>query len=241
VEREASNLVTQPTPAEFLDAYAGVRLRFRELLRDRDGAPPIPACPGWSSRDLLAHLVGLCEDWVDGRLDGYASAAWTADQLGRYTNLTTTDLLDRWDGAATAFAKLGDDPQLGPPARWAFGDAVIHEADARGALAAGRVPPDAVMLALQGTIGRWRQTIAPIDPPTTLIVRPPDAREWKLGPPNDNEPVIVKPSAYELFRALAGRRTLDQVRGWDWSADPEPFLSLGLPYPFTWAETPLAD
>jgi hypothetical protein len=191
--------------------------------------------------DVLSHLVGLCQDWGDGRLDGYASPAWTADQLRRNARFTTAELLDRWDRDAEALANLDDHPQMGPPARWAFGDAVIHEADVRGALAMGRVPQDAVLLALKGSIARWRQVLERIDPPTTLVVCPIDAREWRLGAVESNEPIVVRPSAYELFRSLAGRRTREQVRAWDWSADPEPILSLGLPYPFDWADTALAD
>jgi uncharacterized protein (TIGR03083 family) len=212
-----------------------------ELLSPADRSLSVPSCPGWTVRDVLAHLVGLCEDWVDHRLDGYASAAWTADQVRRYDDLELADLLSRWTDLATEFVRLDDDPLMGPPARWAFGDAVVHEADLRGALEAGRVPTDAVLLSLKGSIVRWREVVRAVDPPTTVIVRPTDAREWILGPPSTDPPLIVTPTAYDLFRALAGRRTREQVTAWPWSGDPEPVLALGLPYPFQWSATEITD
>ena len=37
--------------------------------------------------------------------------------------------------------------------------------------------------------------------------------------------------AFELFRTLSGRRSLDQVRALAWDGDPEPNLDLLTPYP----------
>jgi uncharacterized protein (TIGR03083 family) len=230
-----------PTAGQYLDAYVALQGRLRELLSGADGSATVPSCPEWRVHDVLAHLVGLCDDWVHHRLDGYASTAWTADQVGRYGDVVLADLFGRWSDLVRDFAHLDDDPLMGPPARWAFGDAVVHEADLRGALAAGRVPPDAVLLSLKGSIVRWREVLNRADPPATLIVRPTDAREWRLGTAAIDSPVVVTPTAYELFRALAGRRTQEQVRAWPWSADPDRILKLGLPYPFEWARTPISD
>jgi uncharacterized protein (TIGR03083 family) len=232
---------TPRTTLQYPDAYSALQSRVREMLSTVDCSVSVPACPGWSVRDVLAHLVGLCEDWVNHRLDGYASAAWTADQVARYDTLTPADLLERWTALVPEFVRLDEDRLMGPPARWAFGDAVIHQADLRGTLSAGHVPHEAVLLSLKGSIVRWREVLNGADPPTTLMVRPTDAREWILGAPNVEPPVIVTPTAYELFRALAGRRSISQVRAWPWSADPDPILRLGLPYPFQWAETQITD
>ena len=62
-----------------------------------------------------------------------------------------------------------------------------------------------------------------------------------LGVPDDTEAVVVTTTAYDLLRALAGRRSEDQVREWDWSADPTPYLHAGLAYPFHWAELSIVD
>jgi uncharacterized protein (TIGR03083 family) len=232
---------TAPTRAQYVDAYANVQIRLCALLAEPDGAQAVPSCPEWTVRDVLAHLVGLCDDWVHRRLDGYASEVWTARQIARAEGLTVSDLLAGWTTLLRDFVHLDDDPLIGPPARWAFGDAVVHEADLRGALGIDRVPPDAVLLSLKGSIARWREVLARMDSPTTLIVRPTDSREWRLGMPSTEPPIIVTPTAYDLFRALAGRRSREQVHAWPWSTDPEPILKLGLAYPFEWATSAITD
>jgi hypothetical protein len=41
----------------------------------------------------------------------------------------------------------------------------------------------------------------------------------------DGEPVAtLRTSTFELFRALQGRRTKEQVRAMDWEGDPSPVL-----------------
>src|SRR5579884_4236923 len=125
-------------------AYAAVQARVAELVDDSDADLTVPSCPDWRVADVVAHLAGLCQDWVDGRLDGYGSEAWTATQVARFADRPTREVLGSWAASLTSFGSLDADPVMGPPARWAFGDAVVHEADLRGALGAGRVPPDAV-------------------------------------------------------------------------------------------------
>jgi len=222
-----------------LDAYLAVRDRVAGVVAGH-GREPVPACPGWTVRDVVAHLAGLCEDWVEARLQDYGSETWTDAQLARFVALDVDEILNRWDVAAERFALLEDDPVMGPPARWAFGDAVTHEADLRGALTAGRTPDDAVALALKGAISRWRQLLGEAGTPT-LLVRTVDARDWWIGQADDRHAVVVETSAYELFRALAGRRSADQVRRWKWSVPPDPYIEAGLPYPFHWASADLLD
>ena len=220
--------------------YAAVRARVAVIVLDGDPEMPVPACPGWRVRDVVAHLAGLCEDWVDHRLDGYASERWTDAQVSRSADETLEQVLERWRRAAERFAQLGDDPVMGPPARWAFGDAIVHEADIRGALQTGRVPSDAVLLALKGSVSRWRETLRDASAPT-LLLRTPDARGWWLGVRDDPMAIVVEAPAYEFFRALSGRRSPSQVRMWKWTGNPDSFLDIGLPYPFHWADGDVLD
>jgi len=44
-------------------------------------ARPVAALPGWTVRDTVAHLAGVCADTLDGRTEGGGSPAWTARQL----------------------------------------------------------------------------------------------------------------------------------------------------------------
>jgi hypothetical protein len=45
-------------------------------------------------------------------------------------------------------------------------------------------------------------------------------------------PITLQASTFELARAITGRRTLDEIRAYDWSPTAEPERLLALP-PFT--------
>jgi uncharacterized protein (TIGR03083 family) len=226
--------------SEHLLAYLAAHDRIEAAVLDCDENAEVPACPGWRVRDVVAHLAGLCEDWVDHRTDGYASDEWTAAQVARSSGQSLTELVARWRRASASFGALDDDPVMGQPAVWAFGDAVCHEADIYGAVGSGHVPHDAVVLGLGGLIGRWRGRLTRKGTPT-LLLRAPDARDWWLGVPDDPDAVTAEASADELFRALAGRRSESQVRTWVWSSDADLFLRAGLPYPFRWSQQDLVE
>ncbi|WP_228683558.1 maleylpyruvate isomerase N-terminal domain-containing protein [Amycolatopsis methanolica] len=51
-------------------AYEDGLRRARSLVEDRPGAlaAPVPACPEWTVRDLLAHLTGVAEETVRGHV-----------------------------------------------------------------------------------------------------------------------------------------------------------------------------
>jgi uncharacterized protein (TIGR03083 family) len=206
---------------------------------------PVPACPDWRVREVVAHLTGLCADWVAHRLDGYGSPGWTATQISRYEDLTCREVLEVWRNSMDSFERL-DTEMLGlPPGVWAFGDAVIHEADICGALGVGRVPEEAVVLGLNGMMRRWhREVLSRADVPA-LHVCAPGVRDWWLAADDrdadDRGEALVEVPLYELFRALAGRRSADQVRSWSWSGAAEAFVGAGLPYPFRWAGADLFE
>ncbi len=230
-----------------LAAYLAVVERVTTL--ERDAEPDrldaiVPACPDWSSRQVLSHLAGLAEDWVRGNLDDYASDAWAQTQADRFADHSIGELIAAWQQAAGQFGRLGPSPLGATPARWAFGDAVTHEADLRPLLApCTRVPSDAVALGLQAAIGRWRlelgaAEVAPLD------VVASDLRTWQVGDPEaraDQAAETVTTAAYELFRALYGRRSRAQMEAWTWSGDSSIYLDVGLAYPFSRPESDLED
>jgi hypothetical protein len=49
-------------------------------------------------------------------------------------------------------------------------------------------------------------------------------QEWELGEGEPGASVAVEP--FELFRALAGRRSPRQVAQWKWQGDPGPYFGL---------------
>jgi hypothetical protein len=87
------------------------------------------------------------------------------------------------------------------------------------------------------------------------VIRSGD-REWRAdaapgaAAPGADEPdadtsgagvLTLTVDPFELGRALSGRRSVDQIRAFDWSADPGPHLAAFTWGPFTVRETPLVE
>ena len=89
-----------------VDAYRDLRSRVIALWRATppiDDGLPVPHCPAWSVRDVAAHLVGVPEDILAGRMDGVTTDAWTQAQVDRHRGETLSELADAWDATITAF------------------------------------------------------------------------------------------------------------------------------------------
>lgn len=231
-----------PTDDPFAKPYLDVVERVAELaLAAEDRLDnPIPACPDWTVRSLVAHLAGLANAWVAGRLEEYGSDAWAAAEGSRFDGVALPEIIDSLRADAASLAALSHSPMGGTPSMWAFGDAVVHEADLRPALAAGRVPDEAMSMGLKAGIARWRQHLgqAGLGP---LLIQTPDGDQWKVGDTDAGEVDTVTAERYDLFRALFGRRSSGQVADWDWSGPVEPYLEAGLPAPFRWAHEAVVD
>src|SRR3954454_539788 len=119
--------------------YEETRQRVINLVRETSvldffaAATPLPACPGWRVRDVIAHLSGLATDIASGNLDGAATDAWTAAQVDARRDLSLDDLLAESDDVGPRLAALLDDF----PGRYGaqiVADITVHEHDIRGAL-----------------------------------------------------------------------------------------------------------
>ena len=94
-----------------------------------EAARAVPACPDWSVRELLSHMVGLGADVVAGDEPDDHNSAWTHRQVDERQGRSVEELLDEWHGL------------VGPLTAWMrenttrpLSDVVIHEQDLRGAL-----------------------------------------------------------------------------------------------------------
>src|SRR3954470_3151648 len=119
--------------------YEDTRQRVVDLVRETTlldffaAARPLPACPGWRVRDVIAHLSGLATDIASGNLDGAATDAWTAAQVDARRDLSLDDLLAESDDVGPRLAGFLDDF----PGRYGaqvVADITVHEHDIRGAL-----------------------------------------------------------------------------------------------------------
>ena len=244
--------------------YLEVRGRIVDLARDvaEAGPVPVPACPGWSVHGLLSHLTGNCADVMRGNIEGAATDPWTAAQVEERKDRPTADVLAEWDELAPSYAEMIDDfpGGFGP---MALSDITVHEHDLRGALGRpGERDSDAVKFATRFVIthvfhpGLVAAGLGPLelradgsswlvgtsDPPTA---DPPEWREVVLQgvevPNGLSAAATVAAEPFELYRALTGRRSAAQIRAFDWSVDPDPYVQAFGSGPFTVRDTDLDE
>lgn len=215
-----------------IELYQALRARMTALAVGADGSAAVPACPDWTMRDLLAHVTGAADDLAEGRLDGVGTDAWTELQVQARTGQSLAEVLEEW-------AEAG--PRMEEAVRLVFGDApaqlifdtVTHEHDLRQAVGAtGERDADSIEVALGWVAGAWEQS-APRGPGTLRLAA--GKRTIDLG---DGDPdVVVTLSPFEALRALSGRRSTDQLRGYASTGPVDPWLPS-----FTWGPfVPRAD
>jgi uncharacterized protein (TIGR03083 family) len=243
--------------ADLAGAYADGRRRFQELLAGLDGvalAAPVRACPAWTVRDVLAHVAGVAADAAGGTYYSGAADAWTDIQLAAARDEWTARqvqsrrdqpvyaLLAEWAGRAAILEPMLAGTVPPPPGSpgWLLSgpvaDLAVHLHDVRGALSRPG-DRDAPVTGLGLRIyARWLGRRLDQAGRPALRLRAA-GREWVEG--SRQPAAALAADAFELFRALSGRRSLGQVRALAWDGDPEPYLDLFAPYPMP--ASPLAD
>jgi uncharacterized protein (TIGR03083 family) len=218
--------------SDYAQQYRDLRGRVVELVRDLDDAQVnavAPATPEWRIRDIVAHLTGVCADVLAGNLGGVATDDWTSKQVTDRRDVPFDELLKEWEEKGTAIeAVMADFPPIA--AGQMVTDSVTHEQDIRGAL---DTPGARDSDALDGAF-RWGAMVLDASEPLRL--------ESEAGTANVGEgaPVAtVRTSRFELVRSYTGRRSLDQMRAYDWEGEPRPErLVLAI---FSPRETPLVE
>ena len=195
--------------------YRATRERLTSLVSGLDEAAlavPVPACPLWQVRDVVAHLAAVVEDALAGRLTGPPSEAETAVQVARYKGRAMTATLAGWTEAAPRFEEVISAFDVPP----AVIDVASHEQDIRGALGLPGARDTEVIWRMAAWLLRRLRT------PVPVRVTVEDA-EFRAGP--DGEPVLgLRTTRFEAFRWRMGRRSRDQLAALDWSGDPSPVL-----------------
>jgi uncharacterized protein (TIGR03083 family) len=201
--------------------YATTRGQITDLVSGLDDATAnsvVPATPEWTVREVVAHLVGVLSDILAGNLDGVASDPWTAAQVAARGEKAIGELIEEWNEHAAAVEPIIPNFPADAAATLCF-DIYTHEQDLRHAL--GRAGNRAGA-PLDNAVERAVSSLGPRLTQAGLSLRvESDGRQWTFG---DNPEVTLRTSPFELMRSIPGRRTADQVRGYDWSGDPEPYI-----------------
>jgi uncharacterized protein (TIGR03083 family) len=173
-------------------SYVALRARVIDLLRstpESSGNIGVPCTPAWTVRQLAAHLVGVPEDILAGRMEGVTTDAWTQAQVERFGHLTLSELADLFEASTPQIdAILHNIPQ--PIISQFVMDAVTHEQDMRSALG---VPGGRDSIAVEVGVGFFLNLIEVSDPPLFTVLTNASASSW------------------DILRSLTGRRTVEQM------------------------------
>ena len=214
--------------------YGQTRVRVSELVGNADGDAPVPACPEWTVKDVLAHLSGVCADILGGRLDGVATDPWTARQVGERRDWSVEKILAEWSTNAPQCEELSQHFPNGADIQW-MSDCITHEHDIRGALGKpGARDFHGIKLGL-----RWLVAALASDIPTAFTITTDEGDELVCG--SGEIAGGVRAPRFEMVRALTGRRSRDQIAGFDWNADCEQFLPAFSRGPFTLAAQAITE
>ena len=206
-----------PAPADpaLSQLYGQTQARVVALVVELDEqqvVAPVPACPGWRVRDVVAHLTAVGEDVLEGRLTGPPSDEQTAAQVARFRDGPLSEVLARWRELTPQFGEAIDAFGVWP----AVLDVATHEHDIRGAIGAPGARETEVVRLGSDRLLAWMQ------PPVALRVEVED-EAYDLGP--EEEPAIVlRTERFEALRWRMGRRSRAQLAGLDWTGDPTPLL-----------------
>jgi uncharacterized protein (TIGR03083 family) len=205
------------TSRRYAAEYGALRARVVDLV---GALPPdaldiaSPATPEWSAHDVLAHIVGVADDAVHGRLDGVATDPWTAAQVDARRGATTSDMLVEWDEVGPPFAEA----MLAIPevfAGQALFDAFTHEHDLRHALGEpGARDSDALEL-----IYNWLVGLRSLSELPALCY---DTEEGRVVAGIGEPSTTIGASRFEIVRGATGRRSRSEIEGWTWDPTPDP-------------------
>ncbi len=173
---------------------------------------PVPACPGWTVRDVVAHLTAVAEEWADGTLAGPPTDAETAAQIARFGGHGHDDIVAAWTTAAERLGRQAETAGVTPP----LGDITCHEHDIR---AAHRRPGARDSQAVWWTSD---QLLTMLRTPVPLCIVVEDG-QYPTGSSAGGE-LRLRTTRFEALRWRTGRRSRAQLEAMDWSDDPQAVL-----------------
>jgi uncharacterized protein (TIGR03083 family) len=187
---------------------------------------PVPACPGWSVRDAVSHLVE-----VSARV--LARASGSPAQVPP-PGASLAQLLDVW-------RRLGEGVEAHMRAQNGRGtggivtDSFTHEVDLYYAVGAPVPTEHAAYPRALGVLTRgFGESVRAHELPAVRVVC--DGMEWVSGA---GEPALTLTAArHDLHRSFTGRRTHGQLAALDWSDDPSRWLPAFRWGPFAPPDTP---
>ncbi len=188
-------------------------------LSAEEATTRVPTCPEWTVKDVLAHVVGIGDDFKTHTRDGAGGDAWTAAQVATRADRDVGEILAEWAGLASFLDDLfSANPDL---AAALVADLVTHM---HGVLTALGRKADRSGAAVTASAERYADRFVDRVGGSDLEAAAVAIDGVRRGPAGAE--VVVSGSAFELLRAFTGRRSLDQIRAMDWTGDPGPYVDI---------------
>lgn len=204
-------------------AYRLICERVDALLRGRTGIAEllVPACPGWTLRQVVAHLTGVAQDIISLNLEKKGTGPWADTQVARLDGHGIEDLLDLWGQSLDAVSTNLDLASDAGVCQLVF-DTVTHEHDIRGALGEPgfRTGDPAFKAALSFVTTMGDQFIRQADLPALRLCTPTIGSVQLGNPHAARGGVALSISDFEALRAFGGRRSVAQLLALPWDGNP---------------------
>lgn len=207
----AGMLTAMSLNAEF---YDGSRARIVSLVTgpDADLAAPVAACPGWTVRDLVAHLAGGLGHFLARDFDAAGHANFGERIVAERRGQSLGELLAEWERNRSH----ADETLASPVGGVLVAEIISHEHDLRQALGApGARDEPAVRAATERPLQEIDKRLRSAGSAAVRVVIGSDDVVLGEGEPSST----VRLNAFELLRSM-GRRSERQLRALDWDGEP---------------------
>lgn len=204
---------------DFSAAYAATRDELVEQLRTltpEQAATMVPACPGWSAKDVVAHVAGLVADLLAGKRPPIGEPEMTARQVAERADLSLGEVCDEWQNNAAGIRELMTEiPMLG---MGLTADLTVHQGDIAEVVSAISPPPSAaVSVSCQRYVPLLQERVAERSDIALNVTL--DGHMWEASA--GATVVSLTGTRVDFVRALTGRRTRAEVeQTLTWSSDP---------------------
>lgn len=208
------------------DAYERSHRRICGLLDEQTAEVEVPTCPGWTVKDVVAHLTGFFTAYKSGDPKEVFGPGWGDREVKARQDRSLQDCITEWSELLQGSADLFES-QLAPVA---VADVLAHEQDIRTALNRPGARDDKnIIPAVEMGLSFVEQGAQSANLPALRLLTEEIDRQLGQG-----EPVAtLRTTTFELFRALHGRRTVKQVKAMEWEGDPGPWLPILSIFPRT--------
>jgi uncharacterized protein (TIGR03083 family) len=199
-------------------AYKRAYERVVGLVDEGDAEVPVPTCPGWTVKDVVAHLSSMFTRYQSGGPKGFGPG-WAEEELekraGKSLEECVAELGEHVENPGDIFTS-----NLGPVA---VSDVMAHEQDIRTALGKPGATDDPAMVPSAEMALAWLDKKKEENDELPVMRVVTDDIDHTVG---KGEPqATLRTSTFHLFRTLHGRRTPGQVKDMHWEGNPGPWLS----------------